>query len=415
MGSGPNRRLIVQRSLVYSSKLGEHSMSDATGKLIAGKYELVTHAGDGGMAVVWKAVVRGPGAFQKSVAIKRIQSAKHADPSFIKMFEEEARVGSQLQHPNIVGILDFGRDDTGGYYLVMEWVEGLDMFQWVKAHQRAGRATPWALTAATGIEVLRGLAAAHDRHTEEGVPAPVIHRDVSPSNILLGANGTVKLSDFGLARAMDRPSMTRANVIKGKLAYCAPELITGAKANPRTDIFALGVVLWEALAQRRLFTGKNDLEILLAVRKGDVPALDAERPEIPPAMHAVILQALAPNPEERFQNATEMARALASVLRSTTEQTDAGPLGASVRFGREQLGIKTVTSTGETSSPKQKLVGEALPSIELDFRSPSEMPPRSIEELSVSDVEVETDVNVPRGVFEADDRSTALPLTTKKK
>src|SRR5437764_9906102 len=160
------------------------SAHDAPGKLIAGKYELLMAAGEGGMAVVWKAIARGAGSFAKQVAVKRIQAGKTADPSFIKMFEEEARVGSQLEHPNIVHIMDFGREPDGGYYLVMEWCEGLDMFQWVRSFQRAAgagqgpRPTPWPLVAAIGIEVLRGLGAAHERVMQDNSPAPVYHRDV---------------------------------------------------------------------------------------------------------------------------------------------------------------------------------------------------------------------------------------------
>ena len=403
---------------------------DAPGRLIVGKYELVSPAGEGGMAMVWKAIVRGAGSFQKLVAIKRIQAGKNADPSFIKMFEEEARVGSQLQHPNVVQIMDFGRDEEGGYYLVMEWVEGLDMFQWVRSYHRAMKVTPWPLVAAIGIEVLRGLSAAHDRTTDTGEPAPIIHRDVSPSNILLGTNGTAKLTDFGLARAMDRASMTRPNVIKGKLAYCAPELITGAKANARTDIFGLGVVIWEALAQKRLFTGKNDLEVLLAVRKGAIPSLTAEREDIPAALDTVIQQSLAANPEERYQTAKEMARALASVLRSTTEHTDAEPLGASVRAARARLGKDPSTSAGGTAAPHGGAPNLAAPQPDIDRGM--EEPEKSSEDLSMSDVEVvEVELRqkkpvdrVPtqplpvepavRGLWDGDDKSVALPLTRKK-
>ena len=404
---------------------------DAPGRLIVGKYELVSPAGEGGMAMVWKALVRGAGSFQKLVAIKRIQAGKNADPSFIKMFEEEARVGSQLQHPNVVQIMDFGRDEEGGYYLVMEWVEGLDMFQWVRSYHRAMKVTPWPLVSAIGIEVLRGLSAAHERTTDTGEPAPIIHRDVSPSNILLGVNGTAKLTDFGLARAMDRASMTRPNVIKGKLAYCAPELITGAKANARTDIFGLGVVLWEALAQKRLFTGKNDLEVLLAVRKGTIPPLTGERDDLPGALDSVIQQALASNPEERYQTAKEMARALASVLRSTTEHTDAEPLGASVRAARARLG----KDPNATSAGAQPAANVPTPAVDVDIDAPGE---KSSEDLSISDVEVmEVELRqkkpvdrapqqplvsepvaipepAPRGLWEGDDKSVALPLTRKK-
>jgi len=403
------------------------SAPDAPGKLIAGKYELLMAAGEGGMAVVWKAIARGAGSFAKQVAVKRIQAGKTEDPSFIKMFEEEARVGSQLEHPNIVHIMDFGRETDGGYYLVMEWCEGLDMFQWVRSFQRpsapgAGpRSTPWPLVAAIGIEVLRGLGAAHERVMADGAPAPVYHRDVSPSNILLGSNGTVKLTDFGLARAMDRASMTRPNVIKGKLAYCAPELITGAKPSARSDIFALGVVLWEALAQRRLFTGKNDLEVLLAVRKGDIPDLISERADLPQALGHVIQSALTQNPEERFQTAREMARALASVLRTTTEQADAEPLGASVKAARVRLGKDAVDSVaGNLKAP----TAVAEPKIDLGMDQEME---KSSEDLSISDVEVveaeltqrkqqgDSGKPPPKGLFKNEGPSVAMPLTNKKK
>lgn len=378
--------------------------------MIAGKYELVVPAGEGGMAVVWKAVARGAGAFARPVAIKRIQAARHADPSFIKMFEEEARVGSQLQHPNIIQILDFGRDEDGGYYLVMEWCEGLDMFQWVRSFTAAktgdpNSRTPWPLVAAVGIETLRGLGAAHERELDDG-PAPVIHRDVSPSNILLGTNGTVKLTDFGLARAMDRASMTRPNVIKGKLAYCAPELITGAKAGPRTDVFSLGVVLWEALAQRRLFTGKNDLEVLVAVRKGAVPSLASERDDLPAALVEVIHESLAANPDHRFQTAKEMARALAAILRSSTEAADAEPLGASVRAARTRLGKDTSSSAGTAPAhdPALDALSVNLSVSDVEMMDPGPAAPAVAEDAG----------DRPKGLWTTEGPSAAVPLTRKK-
>ena len=389
---------------------------DVAGKLIAGKYELLIPAGEGGMAVVWKAIARGAGSFAKQVAVKRIQSGKTADPSFIKMFEEEARVGSQLDHPNIVHILDFGQDEEGGYYLVMEWCEGLDMFQWVRSHSRPGpngappRATPWPLVAAIGVEVTRGLSAAHERVTMDGTAAPVYHRDVSPSNIMLGSNGSVKLTDFGLARAMDRASMTRPNVIKGKLAYCAPELITGAKPSSQTDVFALGVVLWEALAQRRLFVGKNDLEVLLAVRKGDVPDLRESRPDVPTSLAEAVRMSLATDPEKRFRDAREMARALAAVLREASEPVDAEPLGAAVKAARKRLGKDSIEPMAASTRPSPGSAALTEPRIQLDSQ-----PDKSTEELSASDVEVLGGGRTPpKGLWSNEGSSAAVPLTQKK-
>jgi serine/threonine protein kinase len=310
---------------------------DAVGRIIAGRYELVEPAGEGGMAVVWKALAHGAGSFRRTVAVKRIHAGRNSDPSFVQLFEEEARVGSQLHHPNIVPILDFGRDESGGYYLVMEWLEGVDFFQWIRSFPPARARTPWTLVAAVGVEALRGLAAAHERTLPSG-PAPVIHRDVSPSNVLLGSAGSVKLTDFGLARAMDRASMTRPNVIKGKLAYAAPELLSGAKPSPSTDLFSTGVVLWEALAQRRLFAGPSDVEVLLAIRRGDIPPLSEQRPDVPQALVEVVHAALEVDPARRFASARAMARALAAVLRTVPDPVDEEPLGASVRAARVRLG-----------------------------------------------------------------------------
>lgn len=337
---------------------------DRPGKIIAGRYELLEPAGEGGMAVVWRSLVRGAGAFARPVAVKRIHAAKGADQHFVSLFEEEARVGAALQHPNVVQIMDFGVDDDGDYFLVMEWVEGTDLHHWVRAHPRGMELTPWPLVVSMGIQVLHALGAAHERVDERGAISPVIHRDVSPSNIMLGTNGTVKLTDFGLARAMDRASMTRPNVIKGKLAYCAPELITGQKASGQSDLFALGVVLWETLAQQRLFTGKNDLEVLLSVRKGEVQRLSELRTDIPAAVDLAIHQALAPNPENRFESANSMARALAAILRGYPEPVDAESLGASVRDALERLGL------GRKAA------------------APAAGPVMSVQDLSLSDVEV---------------------------
>lgn len=362
---------------------------DKPGKIIAGRYELLEPAGEGGMAVVWRAMNRGAGQFARPVAVKRIHAAKGSDQSFVRLFEEEARVGSQLQHPNIVQILDFGVDEDGDYFLVMEWVEGIDLHHWVRSYPRGIRQSPWPLVTAIGVEVLRGLAAAHERTDDQGELSPVIHRDVSPSNVLLGTNGTVKLTDFGLARAMDRASMTRPNVIKGKLAYCAPELITGAKASGQSDVFGLGVVLWEALAQQRLFTGKNDLEVLLSVRKGEVPRLSELRHDVPAALELAVHQALEPDPAARYESAKEMARALAAILRTHPEPIDAEPLGRSVREARERLGMAARARAAAETSVQDLSISD----VEL---VPGHDKPLAAQTLSASDIEIDIEVQPAR-------------------
>lgn len=392
---------------------------DRPGKLIAERYELLEPAGEGGMAVVWRALIRGAGKFARPVAVKRIHAAKGADKHFVQLFEEEARVGAGLQHPNIVQIMDFGLDDDGDYFLVMEWIEGLDLHDWVRSYPRGIELTPWPLVAAIGVEVLRGLAAAHGRVTPEGESSPVIHRDVSPSNILLGTNGTVKLTDFGLARAMDRASMTRPNVIKGKLAYCAPELVTGAKAGPLSDVFALAVVMWETLAQQRLFTGKNDLEVLLSVRKGDIQLLSELRSDVPGPLVEAIHQGLRPDPDERFEDATTMARAFAAILRAHPEPIDAEPIGRSVRQARKRLGLgKPVAPRAEEVVPDLSLSDvefiEQGMSEELDISVQSSVHGAATAESASSDPVLGLWSDSPREP-EPNDPSVSFDLTRKKR
>ncbi|RLB45890.1 MAG: hypothetical protein DRJ42_28940 [Deltaproteobacteria bacterium] len=178
------------------------------GRKIGGKYQLIEPLGEGGMATVWKGLTLGAEGFTRRVAIKRVLPELAHDKKFTAMFVEEARVVSELAHPNIVQVHDFDHDAEGNYFIVMEWVDGLDLQQWMSAYKTAGERTPWHYVAAIGIEVLRGLSAAHERIDSLGRPSPVIHRDVTPNNILVGRNGIVKLADFGLARATDRASMT---------------------------------------------------------------------------------------------------------------------------------------------------------------------------------------------------------------
>ncbi|MGF1469869.1 MAG: serine/threonine-protein kinase [Sandaracinaceae bacterium] len=313
---------------------------DGAGRLLAGRYQLVEKAGEGGMATVWRALTRGAAGFHRPVAIKRIKRGVASDPAFVRMFVEEARVGADLDHPNVVQIHDFGVDESEQHYLVMEWVEGVDLGRWSRSYVKAGWHAPWHLVAAMGIEALQGLYAAHTRFDVYGRPAPTYHRDVAPGNVLLGSNGVVKLADFGLARAMDRARVTQPDILKGKLAYLAPELIEDAPASPQSDIFGLGVVLWEVFAGRKLFRARNDIETLERVSKAEVPSLAALRPDLPPELVAVVHRALARHPDLRWDSARQMARALAAILRTVAEPTDGPVLGESVALARKRLGLR---------------------------------------------------------------------------
>jgi serine/threonine-protein kinase len=316
-------------------------MTRNTGRVTLGegRYELMQIAGEGGMATVWKAIMRGAAGFSRFVAIKHILQKLHTNQEFVEMFVEESRVGSQLQHANIVQTYDFGQDPRGVYYLVLEWVEGLDFGRWLEAHQKAGKRPSWTLIIAVAVEALRGLGAAHDRIDGHGKQSPVIHRDLTPQNILISTNGLVKISDFGLSRAMDRLQMTHPDVIKGKLAFLAPEVTMGQPATVQSDLFSLGVVIWEALAERALYQGKTDAEVFLAAREAKIPPLSELRPSLPSTLVEVIHMALAREPAQRFATAREMQRALASQLKLVDEETDDLALGQSVIEAREALGM----------------------------------------------------------------------------
>ena len=321
---------------------------DTPETVLAGKYELIHVAGQGGMALVWRARMHQPGG-DRLVAVKRML-VNDRDHEFAELFIEEARVGLHLKHPNIVQVIDFAADEKHGYYLVMEWVEGIDLLDFMRAFHADRRHMPWQAAVAVAQGVCLGLQGAHERVDSKGERHPVIHRDLTPGNVLVGIDGSVKIADFGLARATDRGSMTMPNTIKGKLSYTAPEIANGEQATERSDIFGLGVTLWECLAARKLFTGKSNLEVIEAIYKWEVTPLEKLRPDIPNAVLEVVKRAIARNPASRFASAREMGEALGALLRD--DPVDAGRLGATVRAARarlEQLDGKAPDSAREPS------------------------------------------------------------------
>ena len=306
-------------------------------ELLGGKYEVLELAGEGGMAKVYRGQTHGAAGFTRPVAIKRVLAPLSQNPEFLKMFVEEARVVSELDHPNIAQIHDFDRDHNGEYYLVLEWVDGLTLLEWRRGYRAHGRHTPWSLTAAIGIEVLDALHAAHARMDPDGRPAPVFHRDVTPQNVMLSNCGVVKLTDFGLARAMDRSSITKPGFVKGKISYLAPELTYEAEPSAQTDVFSVGVVLWEILAGEKLFKGEDPLKVVGTIRASEAPDLAQIRNDLPARLLEIIQKALQRNPIERYASTHEMARELAMLLRATDEVTDSHVIAQSVRWASAQL------------------------------------------------------------------------------
>jgi len=239
------------------------------------------------------------------------------------MFLEEARIGAELQHANLVQVFDLFSDPRGAYCLVMEWIEGIDLRSLTKAYARASRPMPWPLVAHVAMGVLRGLAAAHERRLRDGTPAPVVHRDVSPQNVLLGLNGSIKLGDFGIARARDRAqSMTAPGIVKGTVSYMAPEILRGTPAVPASDLFSLACTLWEALAGEKLFDAKTDMEVVHQIRSGEIRSLDDKRPDLPLRLVAAVHRCLSSEPTLRFASARVMIAELQEILRGSGPQDD---------------------------------------------------------------------------------------------
>jgi eukaryotic-like serine/threonine-protein kinase len=323
-------------------------VADLSGQTIDGKYQLVKIAGEGGMATVYKAIVRGAAGFQRAVAVKHIRPEFRALKNYIDMFVEEARVGSELAHPNIVQVHDFV-SEAGSYYLIMEWVEGIDLGAFITAYRERNLMVPWPLVAGIGIGTLRGLGAAHERVGPDGTPAPVIHRDVSPHNVMVGVNGVVKLSDFGLARARDRiASLTAPGTVKGKLSYLAPEVAFGKPNTVQSDLFGVGNLLWEALTGERLFDGKTDVEIFKKIRNCVVPPISDRRDDVPAAMLAVLDTALAADPANRYASADEFAHALGQVMKQAVGINPATALGGAVVEARKVLDGENIDQLSTT-------------------------------------------------------------------
>jgi serine/threonine-protein kinase len=279
--------------------------------LFIGRYRLVKRLGSGGMAEVWKAELRGPAGFERALVVKRVLPHLVADPGFVRLFVAEARLSALLHHSNIVQVHELVEVE-GEFLIAMEYIEGLDLLALLKAIAKRGEVPPPGLGAYVMREVCRALAYAHDLQVPDRALRGIIHRDVSPSNVLCAADGGVKLLDFGVAKAIAGAddATTRSGLLRGKLGYIAPEQLAGSDADARTDQFAAGVVLWEALTGQRLFAGNSDPETMALVRATKVEPPSREHAEVPAGLDRICQRALAQDPGARFASCAEMAEAL---------------------------------------------------------------------------------------------------------
>ena len=279
-----------------------------------GKYELLAHLATGGMAEIYLARMDGSDGFSKLVVVKRLLADLAKDKEYIQMFLDEARINARLNHSNIVQVLELGEVD-GQYFIAMEYVSGLSVAQIGKlSTQRLGE-VPQNIACGIMLQSCAGLHHAHETKLSDSDTLGIIHRDVSPQNLLLTYEGFVKVVDFGIAKAEGRETRTQAGMVKGKFSYMSPEQCTGQKVDRRTDIFALGVILFELCTSRRLFKRATPIETYEAIQKGEVPDPCSVSQAVSRQVADVILKALARNRDDRYPTAEAMQEALELAMR----------------------------------------------------------------------------------------------------
>ncbi|WP_438021103.1 serine/threonine-protein kinase [Sorangium sp. So ce315] len=274
-----------------------------------GRYLLHGPIASGGMAAVHLGRLVGDAGFARTVAIKRLHPQLAEEPEIAESLLDEARIVARIQHPNVVATLDLLLAE-GEAFLVMDHVRGESLARLLRAARAAGEPAPPPIVASVACGALHGLHAAHEARSESGEPLGIVHRDISPENVLVGVDGTARLLDFGIAKARGRLTTTRGGQIKGKLAYMAPEQILCAEVTRRTDVFAAGVVLWEALAGRRLFDGDDEGGLIRAVLEQPIPPPSSVAAHVPGALDAIVLRALERNADGRYPTARELAIAI---------------------------------------------------------------------------------------------------------
>lgn len=364
--------------------LAAEASSKVQPKRRVGRYGIFGEIASGGMATVYVGRLMGAVGFSRSVAIKQLHPQYARSPEFVAQFLDEARLTARIRHPNVVQVLDVVARD-GELFVIMEYVEGEPLSRLARA---ASSAIPLPIVSSIIVQALLGLHAAHDATSDGGVPLEIVHRDVSPQNILVGIDGISHILDFGVAKASSRVHTTENGQIKGKLSYMAPEQLQNLEVDRRCDIFATGVVLWELLCGKRLFARNDPGATVAAVLSGKVPPPRELRPDVSPVLEAVVLKALAPDREQRFATARDMAIALehaiepASALKTGTwvegvAKESLVRRAALLREAEEESSVNKVTdleslqrslSGNATSAPPPPLASvgdETVPALEM--------------------------------------------------
>jgi eukaryotic-like serine/threonine-protein kinase len=328
--------------------------------LVLGRYELFDEIASGGMASVHVGRSVGAGGLGRTVAIKRALPAFARDRDFVERFLDEAHLAMRVSHPNVVPTLDVVAAD-GELFIVMDYIHGESMESILRREREEGTRMPLPLAIHVIAGILYGLHAAHEAHDERGRPLGLVHRDVSPQNIILGVDGVPRLFDFGVAKAIGTLHTTREGRLEGKLAYMAPEQLERRGVDRRADIYAASVVLWEALTGQKLHDGADEVDVFVQVARGHVDAPHEVVPEVPEALSRIVMQGLARAPEARFPTAKEMARALEALrLHGTTlEAAEWATARGGEKLVRRQ---RVIDRIDRLSAPDSKVMRAAVDS-----------------------------------------------------
>lgn len=313
-----------------------------------GRYTLHEMIGAGGMAAVYLGRLRAGNGFSRTVAVKRLHPQLALDAEFVEMFITEAKLAARIRHPNVVATIDVVHDGPD-VLLVMDYVQGESLSAVLRRLSQLGQTLPFDVASGIFCGVLAGLHAAHTATKDDGTPLQVVHRDVSPENVLVGADGVARVLDFGVAKAAGMSNVTKEGTVKGKLAYMAPEQLLGLPVTPCTDLFALAAVLWESLTGKRAFKGDNDGETVNRILNEDLADVSTLRAGVPPALERLLAKGLQRDIGERFLTAEEMQRALEEAVAPATSRKIAEWLKEIAKDSLAEKALKV--STMESSAP----------------------------------------------------------------
>jgi serine/threonine-protein kinase len=319
------------------------------------RYRVIEKLESGGMAEVFRAESEGLQGFRKQVAIKRVLPNLSQKKKFISMFLDEARLSAQLSHSNCVQVFDIGVGDNA-FFIVMEFVDGGNLKSIIEYIKKSGRPFPVEAAVYICLDICKGLSYAHELTDSSGVPLHIVHRDMSPPNVLITKHGEIKIVDFGLAKANSQLEKSEPGIIKGKFSYLAPEAAMGQDVDARTDIFAIGIMLWELLAGQRLFLGDTDFQTVKKVQAAVVPSISQINKKVPKELEVIMARALAREPSARYQTARDLGLDLTQFLFKFAVPVSSFEIGKLVQGAMKERQAKKPVQ----ASIIDKLIEEAL-------------------------------------------------------